>query len=80
MIKHEKRDQIRQELADNEIGSAIYYEKPIHLQPVYQEYGYKLPNSEKFCKEIMSLQSYPLLTDEQVLVICEHVNNIIEKT
>ena len=80
VVKHEKRDQIRQELADNEIGSAIYYEKPIHLQPVYQEYGYKLPNSEKFCKEIMSLPSYPLLTDEQVLVICEHVNNIIEKT
>ena len=80
VIKHEKRDQIRQELADNEIGSAIYYEKPIHLQPVYQEYGYKLPNSEKFCKEIMSLPSYPLLTDEQVLVICDHVNNIIEKT
>ena len=77
VIKHEKRDQIRQELADNDIGSAIYYEKPIHLQPIYQEYGYNLPNSEKFSKEIMSLPSYPSLTDEQILVICEHVNNII---
>ena len=77
VIKHEKRDQIRQELADNDIGSAIYYEKPIHLQPIYQEYGYELPNSEKFSKEIMSLPSYPSLTDEQILVICEHVNNII---
>ena len=77
VIKHEKRDQIRQELTDNNIGSAIYYETPIHLQPVYQKYGYKLPNSEKFSKEIMSLPSYPLLTDEQILVICEHVNKII---
>ena len=77
VVKHEKRDQIRQELADNDIGSAIYYEKPIHLQPIYQEYGYELPNSEKFSKEIMSLPSYPSLTDEQILVICEHVNNII---
>ena len=77
VIKHEKRDQIRQELTDNDIGSAIYYEKPIHLQPIYQKYGYNLPNSEKFSKEIMSLPSYPSLTDEQILVICEHVNNII---
>ena len=77
VIKHEKRDQIRQELTDNDIGSAIYYETPIHLQPIYQKYGYKLPNSEKFSKEIMSLPSYPSLTDEQILVICEHVNKII---
>ena len=77
VVKHEKRDQIRQELADNDIGSAIYYEKPIHLQPIYQEYGYELPNSEKFSKEIMSLPSYPSLTDEQIVIISEHVNKII---
>ena len=77
VIKHKKRDQIRQELTDNDIGSAIYYETPIHLQPIYQKYGYKLPNSEKFSKEIMSLPSYPSLTDDQLLVTCEHVNKII---
>jgi len=77
VIKHKKRDQIRQELTDNDIDSAIYYETPIHLQPIYQEYGYKLPNSEKFSKEVMSLPSYPSLTDEQILVVCEHVNKII---
>ena len=77
VIRHSKRNEIRKELADNDIGSAIYYETPIHLQPIYQEYGYKLPNSEKFSKEVMSLPSYPLLTDEQILVICEHVNKII---
>ena len=77
VIKHEKRDEIRKELADNEIGSAIYYERPIHKQPVYEEFGYNLPNSEKFSKEIMSLPSYPQLTDEQVLEICDCVNTII---
>ena len=77
VIRHSKRNEIRKKLADNDIGSAIYYETPIHLQPIYQEYGYKLPNSEKFSKEVMSLPSYPLLTDEQILVICEHVNKII---
>ena len=77
VIRHSKRNEIRKGLADNDIGSAIYYETPIHLQPIYQEYGYKLPNSEKFSKEVMSLPSYPLLTDEQILVICGHVNKII---
>jgi len=77
VIKHEKRDDIRKELTDNEIGSAIYYETPIHKQPIYEEFGYKLPNSEKFSKEIMSLPSYPQLTDEQALEICECVNKVI---
>ena len=81
VIKHEKRDDIRKELTDNDIGSAIYYETPIHKQPIYQEYGleYTLPMSEIFSKKIMSLPSYPQLTDEQVLEICDHVNKIIRK-
>ena len=77
VIKHEKRDEIRKELTENNIGNAIYYEKPIHLQPIYEEYGYKLPNSEKFSKEILSLPSYPALTDQQIHEISEHVNKII---
>tara|TARA_A100001037_G_C15096975_1_gene611972 strand:+ start:422 stop:1480 length:1059 start_codon:yes stop_codon:yes gene_type:complete len=77
VIKHEKRDDIRQELSKNDIGSAIYYEKPIHMQEIYHEYGLTLPNSEKFSKEIISLPSYPSLTNEQVKVIAECVNKVI---
>ena len=79
VIRHENRDKIREELTNNDIGSAIYYETPIHLQPIYQEYDYKLPNSEKFSKEVMSLPSYPSLSDEQIVIISEHVNKIIRK-
>ena len=77
VLKHEKRDEIRKELADNEIGSAIYYETPIHKQPIYELYKFELPNSEKFSKLILSLPSYPQLTNDQALEICEHVNKII---
>jgi len=77
VIRHENRDKIREELTNNDIGSAIYYEKPIHLQPLYLEYDYKLPNSEKFAKEVLSLPSYPSLTNDHLLEICEHVNKII---
>ena len=77
VLKHEKRDEIRKELTDNEIGSAIYYETPIHQQPIYQSYRFELPNSEKFSKLILSLPSYPQLTNDQALEICEHINKII---
>ena len=77
VIKHKKRDDIRKELADNQIGSAIYYETPIHLQPIYQDYRLELPNSEKFSKLILSLPSYPQLTDDQALEISECVNKVI---
>ena len=77
VLKHEKRDEIRKELTDNEIGSAIYYETPIHKQEIYQKYRFELPNSEKFSKLILSLPSYPQLTDDQALEICECVNKVI---
>ena len=78
VLKHEKRDEICEELTKNEIGSAIYYEKPIHQQPIYKNYNYELVNSEKFSKLILSLPSYPQLTNDQTLEICEYVNKIID--
>ena len=77
VVKHEKRDEIRKELTDNKIGSAIYYETPIHQQPIYKQYSDSLPNSEIFSKLILSLPSYPQLTDNQALEICKCVNKII---
>ena len=77
VIRHKKRDEIRKVLMDNDIGSTIYYQTPIHLQPLYQEYGYKLPNSEKFAKEVLSLPSYPSLSDDEILVISECVNKVL---
>ncbi len=77
VIRHENRDKIREGLTNNDIGSAIYYEKPIHLQPLYLEYDYKLPNSEKFAEEVLSLPSYPSLVNDQLLEICERVNKVL---
>ena len=77
VVKHEKRDAIRKKLTENDVGSAIYYETPIHKQEIYQDYGFELPNSEKFSKLILSLPSYPQLTDNQALEICECVNKVI---
>jgi dTDP-4-amino-4,6-dideoxygalactose transaminase len=47
------------------------------MQPIYQEYGYNLPESEKFSKEILSLPSYPSLSNDHAKFISEIVNKII---
>lgn len=63
------RDDLQKYLADNEIGSAIFYPKPLHLQECFEELGYKegdLPVTEELCTKVLSLPIYPEMTDEQV--------------
>lgn len=46
---HLSRNELRQRLNENVIGSAIYYPLPIYKQPLYQKLGYNdhLPIFEK---------------------------------
>jgi len=56
-------------LTDNEISSAVFYPKPLHLQECFADLGCRegdLPVAEKLCTEVLSLPIYPELTAEQV--------------
>jgi dTDP-4-amino-4,6-dideoxygalactose transaminase len=63
-----ERDELQKYLADNDIGSAVFYPKPLHLQDCFKELGYKqgdMPVAERLCNEVLSLPVYPeLLPDE----------------
>ncbi|HLO89480.1 MAG TPA: DegT/DnrJ/EryC1/StrS family aminotransferase [Nostocaceae cyanobacterium] len=62
------RDWVRNQIQEKGIGSMIYYPRPLHLQPVYENLGYQpgqLPISEQACHEVLSLPMYPELTQEQ---------------
>ncbi len=75
-VKVPERDKLKEFLADNEIGSAVFYPKPLHLQDCFKELGYKpghLPVAERLCGEVLSLPVYPELTPEQI----EHVAAIV---
>ncbi len=68
VIRHERRDDLRDFLADRGISCGIHYPIPLHLQEAYAGLGYgpgDLPATELAAKEILSIPLYPELTQEQ---------------
>jgi len=67
-IRTEKRDQLQKYLTRNGIPTQIYYPFPLHIQPAFRYLGYKkgsLPETEKACREVLSLPIYPELTRKE---------------
>ena len=57
-----EREEIKDVLRENDIPSVIYYPKPLHLQTVYSDLGYKagdFPVSEDISTKIFSLPMHP---------------------
>jgi len=71
-----QRDLLQKFLAENGIGSAVFYPKPLHLQDCFRELGYKegsLPIAERLCSEVLSLPVYPELKQEQIEYVAKMV-------
>ncbi len=77
VVRSRQRDELRAALKADGIGTAIHYPAPVHLQPAYQGRlvlgGERLPETERACREILSLPMYPQMTDEQVAYVSERV-------
>ena len=74
VIRHPKRDALKEYLKAKGIHTLIHYPVPVHLQPAYANLGYvlgSLPVTEKVADEVLSLPMYPELTEEQVKFVCE---------
>lgn len=64
----EWRDALQQHLAAHGIPTLIYYPRPLHLQNVYGDQGWRegdFPVAEMVANRILPLPIYPELTDEQ---------------
>jgi dTDP-4-amino-4,6-dideoxygalactose transaminase len=67
-IRSDRRDRLRAHLKEGGIGTAVYYPRPLHLQPCFADLGYskgRFPEAEKACEEVLSLPVYPELSEEQ---------------
>jgi len=64
-----QREHVMQTLKTEQIGHAVYYPKPLHLQQCFKHLGYQqgdFPVSEKASEEILALPIFPELKVEQL--------------
>jgi len=76
VIRAQRRDELRQFLAERKIGSEIYYPLPLHLQPVFSYLGLKagdMPVSEQAAQEVLALPMFPELTEAEVQRVVESI-------
>ena len=73
-VQVEKRDEMRQFLSENEIGSEIYYPVPFHRQECFSYLNYQdraFPIANKLAECSIALPIFPELTEDQIKFVVE---------
>jgi dTDP-3-amino-3,4,6-trideoxy-alpha-D-glucose transaminase len=76
VIRHPRRDELRELLRRRGIQSLIHYPVPVHRQPAYADLGYgpgSLPVSERLAAEVLSLPLFPGLSPADIQTIAATV-------
>lgn len=71
-----RRDELKRFLAENEIGTDVYYPVSLHEQECFEYLGYHagdFPESEKASSETLALPIYPELKREQQEYVVEKI-------
>ena len=82
-VQVENRDDVQARMKSAGVPTAVYYPRPMHLQPAYLEYGQgpsSLPVSEKLAKCVLSLPMHPYLTDSEIDHVCENLISTVAQT
>lgn len=71
-VKDGRRDQLRRALQERQIGCAVYYPAPLHLQPCFRHFGHRVgdfPEAERASTETLALPVYPELGDARQEIV-----------
>jgi perosamine synthetase len=74
-IRCRDRERLRRRLADHDIGSAVYYARPIHEQPAYQDHEASLPVAEQAAREVLSLPVHPGVSHADIRKIASVISD-----
>lgn len=75
-VRCSRRDALQQYLSAHDITTLIHYPIPIHLQPAYQNDGYKsgdLPITEQYAGELLSLPLFPEMQDIEIKTVAKTI-------
>ena len=68
VIRHPRRDALRAFLEERKIATAVYYPRPLHMQPAFRALGYRegdLPQAEAAALSSLALPVYPELGESR---------------
>jgi perosamine synthetase len=81
-VRDGRRDALRAHLLQQGIGSEVYYPVPIHLQESYtQQFGKQasFTKVEQASQEVLSLPVHPALTQAELEIIVQAVNDFFKE-
>jgi dTDP-4-amino-4,6-dideoxygalactose transaminase len=81
VVRLENRQELQDCLYDAGVATGLHYPLPIHLQPAYQELGYKrgdFPVTEAYAETILSLPMFPEITDKSVAYIANLIRTFFD--
>ncbi len=80
VIRSRKRNKLQTLLKKKGITALIHYPRPVYLQKVYKNLGYKkgsFPKTEKFAREILSLPLFPEITDSEIRFVAGSITEFL---
>ncbi|MEM7282572.1 MAG: DegT/DnrJ/EryC1/StrS family aminotransferase [Pseudomonadota bacterium] len=80
IVRTEKRDELRQALADAKVGNEIYYPIPLHIQKCFEYLDHQegdFPESERAAKETLAIPIYPELSEPQKRYVVDTIKKIL---